>query len=385
MDESRRLSYRNRKKLGLTFSEAFVEAPASPQARSVDRGYASVMSSATPGQGDTQSEWDERHARIENRDGLSRLMDDLNKKDEAEAASEEIFVGEGGMKEAMLYGFIDELEKLGVLEDGESNDPLLEGFLDELAKTAGSMDAYRAKKVMAAGKAGKGEMLAAGRGRARGTVRSWESFKRRGGLASSGMSAEDALQEEAKAQHAQQLLQGGGLLHPIQGLRNRRSLRRLARQGARSSLEETKAKVSRGADIQRARAAGTETLPAADPAKLAPAPVADPAAAQQAAAQAAAQQQAAALTAGAAPPAGAAQPNWLQRQWGAFSQPIAAGWRSGSPGQFLGGIGRGIMAAPGIGLPAAGLAGMALLPPALRAIGLGQREQHGVVPGMVSV
>jgi hypothetical protein len=385
MDESRRLSYRNRKKLGLTFSEAFVEAPASPQARSVDRGYASVMSSATPGQGDTQSEWDERHARIENRDGLSRLMDDLNKKDEAEAASEEIFVGEGGMKEAMLYGFIDELEKLGVLEDGESNNPLLEGFLDELAKTAGPMDAYRAKKVMAAGKAGKGEMLTAGRGRAKGIVRSWEGFKRRGGLASSGMTAEEALQEEAKAQHAQQLLQGGGLFHPIQGLRNRRSLRRLARQGARSSIEETKAKVSRGADIQRARSAGTEMLPAADPAKLAPTPVADPAAAQQAAAQAAAQQQAAALTAGATPPAAQPGQGWLGKQWSAFSQPIAEGWQRGGVGNVLGGIGQGIWKSPAVGLPAAGLAGMALLPPALRAIGLGQREQHGVVPGMVSV
>lgn len=109
-----RLSYRKRKKLGLTFSEAFIEDSVPQKARSVDRGFPTVMSPASEEQGDTQAEWDERQARIEKVDGLSRLMMDIGRSRDSDEAAEEIFVGEGNMKEAMFSGFVDELDKLGV-------------------------------------------------------------------------------------------------------------------------------------------------------------------------------------------------------------------------------------------------------------------------------
>ena len=339
MDPSRRLSYRKRKKLGLTLSEAFLEEAVPPKARSVDRGYASVMSPASVGQGDEQSEWDERQARIDQPDGLSRLMSDMDRAKEDDESSEEIFVGEPGMKVAMLNGFFDELTKLGAFDEPETaGEILLYSFLDELEKNGAlSEEALEKLAVVRARmrkrfKSGSGSRKSYQTGRARGMKRSQAVEKQR--MAS-------AAPEAAKLQKAY--------------------LESPAPKPTPAADPGKKAPAPAPADPGKQPAPPTKEKPAPTPDKAAPPPqpVPEPAAAPQ---------------------------GWLGQQWGALTNPITQGWQQGGLGGALGGAWQGMNAAPLLGYPAAGLAGMAMLPPALRAVGLGQeRQSPGAVPGMVNM
>jgi len=382
MDPSRRLSYRKRKKLGLTLSEAFLEEAVPPKARSVDRGYATAMSPASVEQGDEQSEWDERQARIDQPDGLSRLMSDMDRAKEDEEASEEIFVGEDGMKAAMLTGFLDELEKLGVSDEIEPvSDDILEAFFDELEKLGGPMDIIRQRRAMAAGKgagrAATGRTVAVGRGRMKGKVRSYQKGR-------AALSPEQEAARKTQAERAQKGLQVGG-----------REQYRLGREVAGARASGPGQQVRRAAQVRRGEVAprgAAETAPgrtrAADAAispsqleaeRAALSPGMDP---RGGAAGPGISRPTADVAA--ADAAAAAQPGWLSRQWGALTDPVSAAYQHGGLGAVPGGLWQGMKASPWLGAAGAGLAGMALLPPAMRAAGL-QRESPGSVPGMVNM
>lgn len=372
-EPSRRLSYRRRKKLGLTLSEAFLEESVPPKARSVDRGYATVMSPASEEQGDEQSEWDERQARIDQPDGLSRLMSDMDRSKADEEASEEVFVGEDGMKAAMLTGFLDELEKLGTFDGVEPvSDDILEAFFDELEKLGGPMDLIRQRRAMAAGKGATRRTAAVGRGRMKGKVRSHMEGK-------AALTTEQKAARMAQAESAHQALTTGG----AQQVRMGRDV-----AGARASGPGQQ--VQRAAQVRRGEVAPAPGRTQAADAAISPSQL---------------QAERAALTPGADPRGGAGgpgvtqpvadvaaadaaaatQPGWLGRQWGALTSPVAAAYQQGGLGAVPGGLWQGMKASPWLGTAGAGLAGMAMLPPALRAVGLGRQDSPGAVPGMVNL
>jgi len=384
-ETSRRLSYRKRKKLGLTFSEAFMEEAGPHKARSVDRGYASVMSPASVEQGDEQSEWDERQARVDQSDGLSRMMTDLTSSKAGDEATEEIFVGEGNMKEAMLAAFTDELSKLAsASEEGTLGDVLIDSFLDELEKEAGPMDILRRRTALAKGAKPTRASRAYGRGRLKGKVKTTRAAEARAARTGSG---EDLLRAQQASADAERRVSAGSKLNPLNWVRNRRSAARATRGGALEGRAKTVKDVNKGSDIQRTK--NVRDRGQAAPADALPQPAAPGAADAAAADQAAAAQQAAAAdqaaAAAAAPAAPPAEPGWLGQQWAGLTDPIRAGYAGGGLWGGIKGIGSGINAAPALGLPLAGLAGAALLPPALRAAGLGRRESPGAVPGYVNL
>jgi hypothetical protein len=398
-ESSRRLSYRKRKKLGLTFSEAFMEESGPHKARSVDRGYASVMSPASVEQGDEQSEWDERQARIDQPDGLSRIMSDLSASRGDDEAAEEIFVGEGNMKEAMLLGFVGELDKLGAsAEESDLSDAMFVAFLDELAeqgclgeeeveKLAGAMDIYRARRAMAASKTGPktGRLWRSsryGKGRLKGQQRSATVRAERLSADPSATAGELQAAQTKGAKAAQRL---GKWYDPRTWRSSRRASQRASRSGAREAIGRTQEVVGEGADIQRVknykkRVARGEQAPVtgeqpAPGGQVAP-PPGKPAAGGQPAAPPAE------VPVGAGAPAEA---GWFGSRWNALTNPVAEAYQSGAGlGAYPGAIWQGMKASPLLGGIGAGLAGMALLPPVMRATGL-KKESPGAVPGYVNI
>ena len=358
-DESRRLSYRKRKKLGLTFSEAFMEGASPYKARSVDRGYASAMSPASVGQGDEQSEWDERQARVDQSDGLSRIMADLTTSQQGDEATEEIFVGEGNMKEAMLAAFFDELIQQECLDEAE------------VEKLAGSMDLIRQRRAMAAGKGSVKRTAAVGRGRMRGKVRSYT----RGEAA---LSPEQLAARKVQAESAQQALQSGSA-HQF----------RLGREVAGARANAPGERVQLAGQVRRGEAAPAPGRTQAANDAIAPSQIAAERAALSQTAnpgQTPPPEQAQVPVPGQTPVPGApAEPGWLAQRWNALTDPVAQAYQSGAGiGAYPGAIWAGMKASPLLGAGAAGLAGMALLPPAMRAAGL-QKDSPGAVPGYVNI
>ena len=371
-ETSRRLSYRKRKKLGLSFSEAFLEESGPHKARSVDRGYATVASPASVEQGDEQSEWDERQARVDSKDGLSRLMSDVVDAKKGDEASEEIFVGEGNMKEAMFQAFAGELSKLASpSSERDLGDAMLDAFMDEIEKQAGPMDIRRArsamlkKRVPRSGRPSWGSTaptrseLKYGRGRRKGELRSAKAHESR--MAESGSGPDLAAAQKATGE-AQRRVKPGSRLNPLNRGREQRSALRAAKGGAREGRARTDASVTRGGDVQSEKAYRQRMgEPAREPA---PPPVDQPVPGQ--------------------PPA-PADAGWLQQRWSALTDPMAAAYAQGGLGAIPGGVWSGMKASPLLGGLGAGLAGMAIMPPALRAMGLQRDQNAGAVPGMVNI
>lgn len=381
-EDSRRLSYRKRKKLGLSFSEAFLAEAGPHKARSVDRGYATVMSPSSVNQGDEQSEWDERHARVDQQDGLSKLMADVSDATDGDDASEEIFVGEGNMKEAMFSAFTDELSKLaGNTSEATLGDTVMVAFIDELVeqgclgdeeidKLAGAMDMQRRRMALSRGARVTRSERAYGKGRLRGDVkvkRSQEAKAARGGT------GEELLSAQKASGKAERRLKSGSSLNPKSWLRDRRHAANAARTGAREGMAKTKRDVTAGGDIQSEKAyrqrAAQGAVPAQAPGQVpGQAPVPAPAPAPEMV------------------PAGAeAAPGWLGQRWNALTNPVAAAYQGGGLGAVPGGVWQGMKASPLLGGLGAGLAGMAIVPPAMRAMGLQNEQSPGAIPGMVNV